>query len=260
VSLHLRWNLAPLCPVFVLVAFSGSGAPSSRQAPPTVARPAVESTGAGNVTGRITFAGAPYQNDPIRMNADPACLREAKGPQWQETIAVGEGSGLQNVFVYVKDGLGNRQFPVPTTAITLDQNGCRYSPHVFGVRVGQRVQVVNSDPTLHNIHVIPHHNTKFNVSQPVKGMKYEHVFTKPEVMVPFRCDVHGWMNAYAGVVDHPYFAVTGANGAFELKALPPGQYTIEAWHEKLGTQTQTVSLGPNETKSLAISFKISSVP
>ena len=127
---------------------------------------------------------------------------------------------------------------------------------MFGVRVGQPLEIVNSDPTLHNIHAMPKANQEFNNGQPIQGMKMTHTFTAKEVMVPFKCDVHGWMNAYVGVLDHPYFAVTGADGTFKLKGLPPGTYTIEAWHEKLGATTQSVTLGAKETKEVTFTFKV----
>jgi galactose mutarotase-like enzyme len=123
------------------------------------------------------------------------------------------------------------------------------------MRVGQPLEIINSDPTLHNIHALPKNNQEFNNGQPIQGMKMTHTFTAKEVMVPFKCDVHGWMNAYVGVLDHPYFAVSDKSGKFELKTLPPGTYTIEAWHEKLGTQEQKVTLGPKETKELSFTFK-----
>ena len=129
-------------------------------------------------------------------------------------------------------------------------------PHVVGVRVGQPLEIENSDPTLHNIHAMSKVNQEFNNGQPIQGMKMTHAFTQKEVMIPFKCDVHGWMNAYVGVLDHPFYAVTGADGSFSLKGLPPGTYTIEAWHEKLGTQTQTVTVAATETKDVAMTFKL----
>jgi hypothetical protein len=232
------------------------------EAPAESAAPAAESGGtkvdestAGNVNGRIVFEGAAPKNDPIKMSSDPVCLREAKGQQVQEFFVVGDGGALQNVFVYVKEGLGNFAFDVPAEAVKLDQQGCRYHPHVFGIRVGQPLEIINSDPTLHNIHALPKVNQEFNTGQPIQGMKTPHTFTAREVMVPFKCDVHGWMNAYAGVLDHPYFAVSGADGKFELKTLPPGSYVIEAWHEKLGAQTQNVTVGQKETKEITFTFK-----
>jgi hypothetical protein len=134
---------------------------------------------------------------------------------------------------------------------------CRYHPHVFGMRVNQPLTIVNSDPTLHNIHAIPKANKEFNNGQPIQGMKMTHTWETKEVMVPFKCDVHGWMNAYVGVLDHPYFQVTGKDGKFDLKTVPPGTYTIEAWHEKLGAMTQSVTLGPKATKEITFTFKAS---
>jgi hypothetical protein len=122
--------------------------------------------------------------------------------------------------------------------------------------MNQPLEIVNSDPTLHNIHAMPKANTEFNNGQPIQGMKMTHTFKAKEVMVPFKCDVHGWMNAYVAVMDHPYYAVTGNDGTFSLASLPPGTYTIEAWHEKLGTATQSVTVGAKETKEVSFSFKI----
>jgi hypothetical protein len=233
---------------------STSSEPSSPSAAPSGAR--VDSNTAGAVTGMVALDGAAPKNAAIKMNADPVCLKEAKGPQFQETFEVGaDGKALANVFVYVKDGLGNYVFDTPTEPAMIDQKQCRYTPHVFGMRVGQPLQIVNSDPTLHNIHATPKNNSEFNTGQPIQGMKTNHTFDKPEVMVPFKCDVHGWMNAYVGVLEHPYYAVTDTNGKFELKTLPPGTYTIEAWHERLGAQEQKVTIGEKETKDVAFTFK-----
>jgi plastocyanin len=173
-----------------------------------------------------------------------------------ETYVVGtDGKALGNVFVYVKDGLGDLTFDPPSTAASIDQKNCRYHPHVFGMQVGQTLEIMNSDPTLHNIHAVAKNNREFNQGQPLQGVKSTHTFTAPEVMVPFKCDVHGWMNAYVGVLPHPYFAVTDNAGSFALNSLPPGTYTIEAWHEKLGTATQTVTVGSKETQNVSFTFK-----
>jgi plastocyanin len=233
---------------------STSAEPSAPSATPAGAR--VDANTAGSVKGMVMLDGAAPMNAAIKMQADPVCVKEVKGTQFQETFTVGsDGKSLANVFVYVKDGLGNYVYDTPTEPATIDQKECRYHPHVFGMRVGQPLQIVNSDPTLHNIHAIPKTNSEFNTGQPIQGMKTTHTFDKPEVMVPFKCDVHGWMNAYVGVLDHPYFAVTDQNGSFELKTLPPGTYTIEAWHERLGAQEQKVTIGEKETKDVAFTFK-----
>ena len=234
---------------------STSSQPSSPSAAPAGLK--VDTSIAGDVKGTVTIDGMAPKNAPIKMaGADPICVRENTTPQFQETFEVGsDGKALANVFVYVKDGLGNYVYDTPTEPVTIDQKQCRYHPHVFGMRVGQPLVILNSDPTLHNIHAMPKSNTEFNTGQPIQGMKTTHTFDKPEIMVPFKCDVHGWMNAYVGVVDHPYFAVTDKDGKFELKTLPPGSYTIVAWHEKLGTQDQKVTIGEKESKDIAFTFK-----
>ena len=161
------------------------------------------------------------------------------------------------MFVYVKDGLGDRAFPVPPTAVVLDQKGCRYTPHVLGIQVGQALELLSSDNTLHNIHAVPEQNREFNRALQLAGMKHTHTFSTKEVMVPFKCDVHGWMNAYVGVVEHPFFAVTKDGGRFELKGVPPGTYTLEAWHEKSGVRTQQVTIAAKETKDVTFTFTAS---
>jgi len=240
-----------------VVACGGSQESSSTPAPAaTPSGERVDAATAGDVKGVVTLDGAAPKNEAIKMNADPVCVKANSTPQFQETYEVGsDGKALGNVFVYVKDGLGNYVYDTPTTPAKIDQQNCRYHPHVFGMRVGQPLEILNSDPTLHNIHALPKGNSEFNTGQPIQGMKTTHTFDKPEVMVPFKCDVHGWMNAYVGVLPHPYFAVTKDDGKFELANLPAGTYTIEAWHEKLGATTQSVTLGAKETKEITFSFK-----
>jgi hypothetical protein len=234
-------------------ASTTSSAPAASVAPGSGA---VDPATAGDIKGLVSVEGTLPANEQIKMNADPICMRQASGPQLMETYVVGaDGKSLGNVFVYVKDGLGNITFPPPTEPAKIDQRQCRYTPHVFGIQVGQPLEITNSDPTLHNIHALATSNREFNNGQPIQGMKTTHTFTAKEVMVPFKCDVHGWMNAYVGVLDHPYFAVTDTSGTFTLKGLPPGTYTIEAWHEKLGTATQSVTVGAKETKDISFTFK-----
>jgi plastocyanin len=187
------------------------------------------------------------------MEADPRC--PAEPGTTSELLVVGAGNALQNVFVYVKEGLGQRTYAVPGTPVRLDQKGCRYVPHVFGVQVGQAMQIANSDPTLHNVNAAPKENKGFNFGQVPTTPAVTRTFDRAEIGVPFRCDVHSWMNAYAGVVPHPFFAVTKADGSFEIKGLPPGTYTLELWHEQLGTQTQSVTVDGQTPAKLNATFK-----
>jgi len=234
------------------VAACGGGAPQEQPAAPKVVSNPVDPATAGGVTGHVTLTGTPPANLPIKTKSDPNC----RVPLTTQSFVVGTGGSLANVFVYVKDGLGNRVFPVPATAVVLAQQDCTYQPHVFGIQVGQTLDIVSNDPTLHNVHAIPMANQEFNFGQATPGVKNQHVFSTMEVMVPFKCDVHNWMNAYVGVLDHPFFAVSGTDGAFSLNGLPPGTYTIEAVHEKLGRQVQSVTIGEKETKDVAFTFKI----
>jgi len=257
------WMSALGLTLSVAVTACGGGQESSSSAPepagsgaPAAGGGRVDAATAGSIMGMVTLDGTAPSNEPIRMNADPVCVKQNTGAQSQETFVVGAGGNtLGNVFVYVKDGLGNYTYDAPTGSVTLDQHGCRYRPHVFGIRVGQQLEILNSDPTLHNVHATPANNTEFNNGQPIQGMKMTHEFTSPEVMLPFKCDVHGWMNAYVGVMDHPYFAVTAEDGKFELPGLPPGTYTIEAWHERLGTMTQSVTIGASESGEADFTFQ-----
>ena len=242
------------CTAFVAAlaaAACGGGQSSSSPAPAAPVANPVDPATAGAVAGKVTFMGTPPAAETISMSSDPRCMNP--GAKTEAVMVGGDGS-LQNVFVYVKDGLGNLKFPVPATPLVLDQKGCQYRPHVFGVQAGQPIEILNSDPTLHNIHAWPQANQEFNMGQALQGLKDTHVFSTQEIMVPFRCDVHKWMNSFVGVVAHPFFAVTGADGAFQLKGLPPGTYTVEAWHEKFGTKTASVTIGAKESKDVAFTF------
>ena len=186
------------------------------------------------------------------MSADPYCQMHNPNAV-AETVKVSDG-GLENVIVFVKNApAGN--YPAPTTPVEIDQHDCHYVPHVFTMQANQPLKIKNSDATLHNIHAVPTANGEFNKAQQFKGFRNQHVFSTKEVMVPFKCDVHRWMSAYVGVVDHPFFAVTGDGGTFSLEGLPPGTYTIEAVHEKYGRQTQSVTLDAKGTQDIAFTFK-----
>ena len=194
----------------------------------------------------------------VRMDGDPKCEALVPGEERRtEYIVSNDGKTLANVFVYVKDGLPPRLYPIPTEPAVLDQQKCRYVPRVVGVQVGQPIEIRNSDPLLHNVRADGAINQTFDIGQPIQGMKTTRTFTTREVMIPVKCQVHNWMQGYIGVLEHPFFAVADANGRFSIANLPPGTYTIEAWHEKLGTQTQQVTLAAKDSKTADFSFKVS---
>lgn len=249
------WTFVSLIILLAAAACGGGSDAPAESAAPAAAPPAFDPATAGSVMGTITLNGTPPPPERIRMNSDPACAELATDPE-TEYYVVGGSGGLGNVFVYVKEGLEGRTFPAASGGVLIDQQGCRYTPHVFGMRVGQTLTIRNSDATLHNIHATPAANDEFNMGQPIQGMEFERTFENAEVMVPFRCDVHGWMNAHVGVLDHPYFAVTGDDGGFDIGELPPGDYVIEAWHEELGTQTQNVTVSEGGTAEASFTFNI----
>ena len=241
-----------------LLTVCGKGEQSQVQAAPPAIDPApasASSSAGGTITGKVKFTGTAPRGRPIDMSEEAACKAKYTTPPTDESVVAGAANALSNVFVYVSAGVpAGQTFTAPATPVVLDQDGCRYRPHVFGVMVGQAVEIRNSDPVLHNIKAVAKRNRPFNVSQPNAGMKMTRTFAQPEVMVNLECNVHGWMKAYAGVRPDPFFAVSGPDGSFTIKDLPPGTYTIEAWHEKFGTQTATVTIAGTESKTANFTF------
>jgi plastocyanin len=205
---------------------------------------------AATINGTVKFDGAAPKQAKIDMSQDPAC----KGMNEAEAVVVDNGD-LDNVFVYVKDGLGNRTFEVPKDPVVLDQSGCKYHPHVLGVMAGQTVQIKNDDQTTHNIHPTPKDNREWNESQPPSSAPLEKTFAREEIMLPVKCNQHPWMKMYINVVKSPFYAVTDKSGKYEIKGLPPGDYTIAFVHEKLGEQDQKVTVAAKDTKTVDQSFK-----
>lgn len=208
--------------------------------------------GTAVVSGKVILNGKAPAQVKIDMAADPVCKAQHADTIKDESVVQNPNGTLQNVFVYVKDGAG--KYSAPATPVVLEQKGCMYHPHVLGVQVGQPLEIVNSDPTLHNVHCMASVNDAFNIGQPTQGMKSDKIFSKPEIMVKTKCDVHGWMHCYIGVVDNPFFGTTGSDGTFKITGLPAGTYTLEAWHEKYGTSDQTVTIKDGETKTVNFTF------
>ncbi len=222
--------------------------PADAGAPPVAA----PSGGSASINGV-----ALYQNGDtdavIAMDADPVCASLHTEEVHTEQIVVDDTGNIANVFVYVKEGLGG-DYPAPGDAHLLDQLGCKYTPHVSGMMVGQPLIIRNSDPTLHNVHAMPSVNAEFNSGQPFQGMELEHTFDAAEVMVPFKCDVHPWMASYMAVMEHPFFGVSAGDGTFSIADLPAGDYVLEAWHESLGTKTQSVTVADGESIDVTFDF------
>jgi plastocyanin len=188
------------------------------------------------------------------MNADPSCAALHSEPVRLDTMVTDGEGHLANVFAYLKEGPGLTGNAAPEEPHLLDQEGCQYVPHVSGMQVGQTLKIRNGDATLHNVHAVPEQNREFNFGQPFQGMEIEQVFKSSEVMIRFKCDVHPWMSAYIGVLEHPFFAVSAKDGTFAIEGIPAGTYTLEAWHEELGTRTLTVTLQESGMEDVAIDF------
>jgi plastocyanin len=213
-----------------------------------------QTTGAGQIKGVVKFAGTVPAPKPVNMSADPSCSKQHPGPVLTREIIADSKGGLQNVVVFIAEGLGDRTFDVPKEPVVVSQKGCLYEPHVLAMRANQPLEVVNRDPTSHNIHPTPANNREWNKAE-LPGAELEEVFPREEIAIPVKCNIHPWMRGYIAVFKHPYFVVTKEDGSFDLPALPPGTYTVRAWHEKLGTASQTIWVGANETKELSFVFK-----
>jgi hypothetical protein len=245
-----------LASLLLLAGCGGGKEPEAKKEeakPAAGAPPVVEEANAATITGKVSFTGEKPAVRTLDMTATPACARAHPTPQKSEEVVVNDNGTLRNTFVYVKSGLPDRQWP-PKEAIKLDQHGCMYRPHVVGVMTNQDIQIVNSDPTNHNIHPLPKINQEWNESQPPKGESKTKHFAREEIMIPVKCNVHPWMRAYIGVVSHPFFDVTGEDGTFTIKGLPPGNYTVTAWHEKYQTKDMQVTVAPKESKTVDFSF------
>ena len=247
--------------VCVVIAMGCS--PASQKAPPPTSHPdqsaapvfRVDPLTAGSISGTVRYSGKKPHPTVIDMSEDPACVEAHRGKAIDESLLVSPNGALANAFVYVKKGLEGKSFEIPSTPVTIDQNGCWFRPRVLGIQTNQLLQVTNSDPVTHNIHPMGQINREWNHSQGAGDEPLERKFIKPEIMIRVKCNIHHWMHAYIGVVDNPYFAVSRQDGSFTITGLPPGTYTIGLWHESLGTQEQVVTVPPHASTVLNVTFK-----
>lgn len=247
-------DLASLIVSLLIAAVVGCGGTETVPATTTGA-PAtpIDTATAGTVTGIVRFTGTPPTMPTLPLRSVAGCGDEHEGPVYTGDALVHDGL-VQNAFVYVKDGLGPVSFPVPAEPVTIDQRGCLYAPHVIGALTHQAIRFVNDDPFLHNVHGQPTKSSAWNFGMAVKGSERTVRIGAPEVPVSTRCDVHPWMQAYIGVLDHPYFQVTGPDGRFALRDVPPGDYVVAAWHERFGTREAKVTLPAKGTADVTLQF------
>ncbi|MGC2398195.1 MAG: carboxypeptidase regulatory-like domain-containing protein [Acidobacteriaceae bacterium] len=246
------------CAMALLAGCSGKSKTEPSAAPKTEPAPVyfkVDPDTAGTVSGEIRFKGRRPTPKAIDMSEEPACVEAHHGKAHDESLVVGKSGGLANAFVYIKSGLEDKTFAVPPDPVVIDQKGCWFHPRVMGIQTGQTLQVINSDPVTHNIHPMAEVNREWNHSQGMGDPPISRRFTRPEIMIPVKCNIHSWMHAYIGVLSHPYFAVSGDDGKFLIKNLPPGTYTLGVWQEKLGTQEQQITVPPHGVVEANFTFK-----
>jgi plastocyanin len=247
----------------VAIAITGCGKKESNETaeqPAATTAPAgktVDAATAGTVTGKVTLDGKPAKEKPINMSAEPYCQKAHSSPVIPPDVESDDKGDLSDVVVYVKDGLGDYVFDTPKDAVPLAQKGCMYDPHIVALMAGQTFEVKNDDQTTHNIHPMPKDNREWNKSQAPGTSPIDESFARPELAIPVKCNVHPWMKSYIFVFKNPYYAITSKDGTFELKNLPPGTYTIEAWQEKYGVKDQTVTIGPKDSKTVDFKFDAS---
>jgi len=236
----------------ILLAFAGCG---NRHTTQSDAAPGeVDSSTTGSITGTVALEGTFPTVKPIDMSASPACVQANAKSVVSQPAVIDEGGHLANVVVYLKSGLLNYQFKTPRAPAVLVQKNCMYDPHVVALMTNQPFEVVNDDLTMHNVHPFPKNNRQWSTSQPAGSSVLKFSLARPEFAMPMLCSAHPWMSAFVFAFDNPYFAVTSKTGRFELRNVPSGTYTVEAWQEYFGTQARTVTVGPKEVKTVSFTF------
>jgi plastocyanin len=231
----------------------GCGGGGDTQTPAKAATP-IDPATTGTITARVTLDGTPPPMQELTMGSFADCRKLHEGEVLAGDMLVHDGK-VQNAFVWIQDGLGDRVFATPTEKVVMDQQGCLYVPRVAGAQVGQPVEFLNGDAMLHNVHGTPKANSGWNVALSRKGAERTLTFDKPEIMISVRCDLHPWMQGWLGIVDHPYFGVTGADGMVTLKNVPAGDYTVGVWHERFGQQSAKVTVAPQQTAQTTFTLK-----
>jgi len=240
---------------FAMCACGNKQPANSSEQPATTSAVPVDAATAGSVTGTVELNGMPPKMKNINMSAEAACAKQHTTPPTSQEVVAGKGGSLENVVVYLKGDFTKYKFAAPSGPSTITQKGCMYDPHVVAVETDQSLQVVNADPVTHNIHPLPKDNREWNESQPPGAAPIDRMFTHEEIAIPVKCNIHPWMKSYIAVFDNPYFAVTGPDGSFDLKNVPPGSYTLVAWHELYGTSEQPVTISPKESKTMKVVFQ-----
>jgi hypothetical protein len=215
--------------------------------------PANAGPAGATVSGKVTFTGTAPKFKPLDVSKEPPCVKMHESqPLYPETVVAGPGNSLRNVVVYVSGGAPSVGPPALPPAI-FDQQGCHYTTHVLAFRVGQEVKISNSDPFSHNIHPIARINREWNKIQPPGVPPFSYAYEQEE-FIPVKCNIHPWMQGYFAVLKNGYFAVTDDSGHFNLPELPPGHYTLTAWHESFGTRTQEITVSSSEPQTVDFVF------
>jgi plastocyanin len=240
----------------LLIAAAGCKKAANTAAPQSVKNyTTIDWANSGTISGTIHFTGKPPKRIAIDMAQDPVC---SLAPANLTEQYVTQNGGLENVFIYIKSGLGSKAYAAPSSPVVMDQKGCRFVPHVIGAMAGQPIQFTNSDATMHNVHMVPTLSTNqtVDVSQPPNGPPETRTLSTPELMIPVRCNNHPWMEGFVNVAANPFYAVSGSDGHFTIKGIPPGTYTLAADHEVLGQKTTQITVSPQRTTTVDFTYSM----